>query len=212
MSALATLQQQINRLSAGRVHKSIHAARPVEVLPKPDLSTELLSFRPLALGDRPVFIDAFERSLAQIEPWIPMEPSAEAFFESLVTKGVEGDAQQTAWRRAAFLNDGRFLGMFNLIKIERGLSWSAEANWWVDSRLSGLGLGTHAIRAMVDHALSDIPIGFGLHALRANISPENQASMRVAEKLGFKATGEREPLEINGRLVDHTVFTVDAIA
>jgi len=209
MTAFSTLQQQISRLSGGRLRKTIHTTRPVEVLPNPDLSTELMSFRPLVRSDRAVFLDVFERSRRAIEPWIPIEQSGEQFFESLILKGVEGDEQNSAWRRAAFLNDGRLLGMFNLIKIERGLCWSAEANWWIDSALTGLGLGTHAIRAMVDHALDDIPVGFGLHTLRADICPDNHASIRVAEKLGFHATGEREPLEINGRLVDHEVLVAD---
>lgn len=206
MSAFTTLQQQIQRLSGARVHKPIQARRAIEVLPKPDLSTELMSFRPLALSDRTRFLDAIASSRAQLESWIPMLDDDDAYFESLVDKGVLGDQHGGSWRRAAFLNDGQLVGMFNLIKIERGLSWSAEANWWVDSRLCGQGLGTHAVRAIVDHALSDIPIGLGLHTLRVNIAPENHASMRIAHKLGFQQSAQREPLEINGRIVEHTVL------
>lgn len=206
MSAFTTLQQQISRLSGARVQKPIHARRAIEVLPKPDLSTELMSFRPLALGDRERFLEALERTRSSLRPWIPLLEDDEAYFQSLVSKGVVGDQQKNAWRRAAFLNDGQFVGMFNLIKIERGLSWSAEGNWWVDAQLAGKGLGTHAVRAMVDHALSDVPIGFGLHALRVNISPQNLASMRIAQKLDFRSTGASEQLEVNGRFVEHAVL------
>ncbi len=214
MSALRTLTQQISRLSGPKPGTPVQSPRPVEVLPRPDLATELMVFRPLSIGDRAAYLEAFTRSQEALAPWIPLAEqgqSDDAYFEGMVRKGVEGDEKRTAWRRAAFLNDGQFLGMFNLIKIDRGLSWTAEANWWVDSMYAGLGLGSHACRAMVDHALADIPVGLGLHTLRGNISAENEPSMRLARRLGFTCSGERDQLEINGKIVEHEVLTVDSI-
>ncbi len=213
MSALNTLHQQNARLSGAHGRPITPAARRVEVLPNPDLTTELMVFRPLGLGDRLVFLDALRRSKAALVPWIPLgmpEESDESYFESMVMRSARGDADQSAWRRAAFLNDGRFVGMFNIIKIERGLSWSAEANWWVDQSLGGRGLGTHACRAMVDYALADVPVGLGLHTLRANIGRANGVSMRLAQKIGFVCSGQREQLEINNAIVDHEVLVCSA--
>jgi RimJ/RimL family protein N-acetyltransferase len=214
MSALRTLHQQISRLSAVRAKSGLHMPRPIEILPRPSLSTELMSFRPLLMGDRNIFLDALNRSREALNPWIPLASGGntdEQYFESLVMKGAASDSNRTAWRRAGFLNDGQFLGMFNIIKIERGLSWSAEANWWVDSALSGNGHGSHAVQAMVDHALADVPIGLGLHQVRGHINNGNRASMRIAEKLGFVQTGLQDRLEVNGKLVEHETLVCNSI-
>jgi len=131
-----------------------------------------------------------------------------------MTKARVQNIEGTAWRRGAFLDDsqehgelaGRFVGIFNLIKIERGLEWTCEANWWVDDQLAGQGLASEAVQGMLDYAHADHPNGLGLHRVRAMICADNPASVRIAQKCGFIKTGTHDLLEINKALVTHDEF------
>jgi ribosomal-protein-alanine N-acetyltransferase len=57
----------------------------------------------------------------------------------------------------------------------------------------------------VDHCFGVI----GLHRLEASIRPENHASRRVVEKLGFREEGIRvRQLHINGAWRDHICYAL----
>lgn len=183
---------------------------PVQVEPAQALTTESLALRPLGYSDESVFIEALNRSRLPLRRWIPLEKAGESsadYFHCQIQKAVQGDKAQTACRRAIFLNGSTFVGMVNIIKIDRGMEWIAEANWWIDSAHAGKGLGTQALQAMMDHALADMPIGLGLHKVRAMICLDNPGSVRLAEKLGFKNTGKTDLLEVNNALIMHHEFT-----
>lgn len=188
---------------------SVRARRPVEVLPPVERSTERLLFRPLAMSDRAQVLDAVRCSRETLEGRVPLnrdgEPDA-AMFERWAFRAAGDDRERTGWRRAAFLETGVFVGVFNLIKIERGLEWSCEATWWVDRRFTGRGYATEGAAALLAHALDDLPVGLGLSRVRAMIQPTNAASLRVAEKIGLSPTGERETLPVGGSERAHLVF------
>lgn len=196
-----------------RVHTAtINTSRrsPVEVESNRGLRIDSLVLRPLGYADESIFVEALERSREPMRRWIPLESKVEStsdYFHHQVQKAIEGDKTNTACRRAIFLEDNTFVGMVNIIKIERGMEWTAEANWWIDSAHAGKGLGTKALETLLDHAFADMPIGLGLHQVRAMICLDNPASVRVAEKLGFKNSGTTDLLEINKALVMHHEFT-----
>jgi len=183
--------------------------RPIEVLPKADLTTQRLVFRLLTRSDKSAFIEAINHDRSNLRRWIPLTHEHESdahFFRRTMTKARVQDLSGIAWRRGAFLEDGQFVGMFNLIKVERGLEWSGEANWWVDAKLAGNGYASEAVQGMIDHALAEHPIGLGLHRLRAQICADNPASIRIAQRCGFAKNGRRDLLEINKALVSHDEY------
>jgi ribosomal-protein-alanine N-acetyltransferase len=62
-----------------------------------------------------------------------------------------------------------------------------------------------ALAAACDHAF----IALGLHRVEVNIRPENSASLRVVEKLGFRDEGMRlRYLHIAGEWRDHRSFAL----
>ena len=62
-----------------------------------------------------------------------------------------------------------------------------------------------AVAMMVDHCL----FGLGMHRLEVNIRPENVASLRVVEKLGFRPEGvRRRYLHIDGAWRDHATSAI----
>jgi len=198
-----------NLRKESRVLTRVINRRAVEVMPKPDLTTQRLVFRQLMPNDEPAFIEAFKRSRPALRRWFPVNKHSESdhhLFERTMTKArMELIAGET-WRKAAFLEDGRFVGVFNLIHIERGLEWSCEANWWVDSLFAGQGFGTEAVQGIIEYALADHPIGLGLHSVRAQICADNLASVRLAQKCGFVKNGQRHLLEINKALINHDEY------
>ena len=49
----------------------------------------------------------------------------------------------------------------------------------------------------------------GLHRVEINVRPENSASLRVVDKLGFRAEGLRENyLHIDGEWRDHLTYAL----
>jgi [ribosomal protein S5]-alanine N-acetyltransferase len=66
---------------------------------------------------------------------------------------------------------------------------------------------TAAVALVVDHCFSRV----GLHRVEATVRPENTASLRVLEKLGFREEGLfRRYLDVDGAWRDHACFALTA--
>ena len=98
------------------------------------------------------------------------------------------------WRIEARGDDGAFLGLGALLRMPAGPSaiGAADADVEVAYRLVrtawGRGVATEAVGALVAHGLSTL----GLPRLVAVTYPENRASQRVLDKLGFEHRGLTE--------------------
>lgn len=183
--------------------------RPVEILPPVEVTTERLHFRPLAMADHPQVLAALRHSRETLEGRIPLNrpgESDEALFVRWLETAAETDNNRTAWRRAAFLENGHLVGLFNLIKIEHGLERGCEANWWVDRRFCGRGYATEGVEALIAFALADLPVGLGLTRVRAMIQPTNHASLRIAAKVGLRDTGVTDLVPVDSAQRPHRVF------
>jgi RimJ/RimL family protein N-acetyltransferase len=183
--------------------------RPIEVLPPVELSTDRLLFRPLSLADRRRVLDAVRHSRESLLGRIPLNRSGEtdeAMFHRWVETGTEADSNRTAWRRAAFLESGVFVGIFNLIKLDFGLEWCCEAHWWIDRRFTGRGYASEGAQAIMVFATADRPVGLGMTAVRAMIQPNNHASIRVAERAGMRPTGRTELLPVGQTDRPHLIY------
>jgi RimJ/RimL family protein N-acetyltransferase len=81
----------------------------------------------------------------------------------------------------------------------------AELGYWIARPLWGLGYGSEAARALVDHGFGET----GLHRMVASYHLGNEASRRILEKLGF--TGARATQGFSraqGRTVDLMALTL----
>ena len=82
---------------------------------------------------------------------------------------------------------------------------SATLGYWVDQDRAGRGIVPTAVAMATDHCFRQL----GLHRMEINIRPENVASLRVVEKLGFRDEGLRPRyLHINGQWADHRSFAL----
>ena len=99
----------------------------------------------------------------------------------------------------------RLVGQLTLGNIVRRAFCSAYAGYWVDSAVAGRGVIPTALALAVDHAFGR----GGLHRIEVNIRPENVASRRVVEKLGFREEAYHPRyLHIDGAWRDHIGYAL----
>ena len=85
--------------------------------------------------------------------------------------------------------DGEFAGQLNVANISGGALASSTLGYWIARRFAGRGATTTAVALVTDHLM----LGMGLHRVEVCIRPENVASLRVVEKLGFRYERRRHP-------------------
>jgi ribosomal-protein-alanine N-acetyltransferase len=154
-----------------------------------------------------------ELSRPLYDSWSPrmmMAMSNEELFEKSTRFADEEERLGTRVRRAAFERaTGRLVAMVSLNEIVRGPFQNAYVGWRTSADALGLGYAPEAVRALIALALTDPPLGLGLHRVQANIMPTNAASLRVAEKLGLRREGlALRYLEINGVYADHVMYAM----
>ena len=144
-------------------------------------------------------------------PWTPApDPSldeTDRFLREL-NRGVLLARAGTHLRLGAFDGEERLVGLFALNEIVRGVFLSAYASWQVAADRMGRGLGTEGVRTLLEIAFDEAD-GLGLHRVQANVMPTNVASLRVAEKAGFRREGlAKRYLKIAGAWEDHVLLAV----
>jgi len=166
--------------------------------------------RPLRASDRAEYLRVLSLSREHLGRWMNLyrdsETDVELFERQLMMCRV-GDERGVAWRRVGMMEDGRLAGFFNLNSITRGMTFEADANWWVAADVKGVGLGTEGVLAMLDHALADAPVGLGLHRVQAAIAPENTPSTRLAHRVGMKFQYSTQVnVKIGGKWEEHNLW------
>lgn len=156
---------------------------------------------PVVLTDGPVTLRPYRRNDAEawsavrraneawLAPWepSPLGPWAEvnspaayrSFYREQRRSAREGHAMPFA---IVLRDENRYVGHIILGNITRRAFGSAYVGYWVDSAVAGRGIMPTALALVVDHAFGPA----GLHRVEVNIRPENRASRRVVEKLGFR--------------------------
>jgi ribosomal-protein-alanine N-acetyltransferase len=105
----------------------------------------------------------------------------------------------------AMTHGGRFVGQLTLGNIVWGSLREGYIGYWIDGSVAGRGITPTAVAMMTDYALGEA----GLHRIEISIRPENHASIRVVEKLGFLFEGVRPRfLHIDGDWRDHNIYVM----
>jgi ribosomal-protein-alanine N-acetyltransferase len=98
-------------------------------------------------------------------------------------------------------------GQLTVSGIVGGSASLGSIGYWVDQRWAGRGVVPTAVAMAVDHCFDVL----GLHRIEIAIRPENAKSLRVVEKLGFRAEGVRPRfLHIDHDWRDHLIFALHA--
>jgi len=170
-----------------------------------------VQIRPLRLRDGASWVEARVRNVDWLREWeatppgSPAEvPTSAATFVTM-TRRLRREARQGRGLPFAVLYDGTFVGQLNVSTVVRGSLHSASLGYWIDQRVAGRGIMPTAVALAGDHCFWTV----GLHRIEVNIRPENAASRRVVEKLGFREEGVRlRFLHIAGDWRDHISYAL----
>ena len=166
-----------------------------------------MTIRLLIAEDRAEFVRVHEVSRAAFSRYMPLPPegkTAEQLFDDRIRNAIAGVENDSEYRLVGLHDDGRIVGFFNLFQVARLSFQNAIAGWSVSSEFVGNGYATEGVGALLDFAFAPQPVGLGLHRVQANIIPTNPASLRVAEKNGFRKEGlALRYLCIAGQWQDH---------
>jgi [ribosomal protein S5]-alanine N-acetyltransferase len=143
---------------------------------------------------------------AWLRPWEATSPDGPVSFDMRL--GVRRLLQQHRdGSGVPFVmeHDGRVAGQLNVWGIARGSLASATIGYWVSERFAGKGITPTSVALATDVCFTEL----GLHRMEICIRPENAASLRVVEKLGFRYEGlRRRYIHINGDWRDHYAFAL----
>jgi ribosomal-protein-alanine N-acetyltransferase len=102
---------------------------------------------------------------------------------------------------------GGLVGQLNVSSITYGSLSSASIGYWVSQEVAGRGVTPAAVALATDYCFTTLR----LHRMEICIRPENQPSLRVVEKLGFRYEGlRRRFIHIDGDWRDHFSFALVA--
>ena len=125
---------------------------------------------------------------------------------SFIKDSTQAWKEDRAWDYSVRMKDdpGTHVGNISMWSVSK-LGKIAEIGYWVRTDRTSRGVCTEAVGRLLEEAFTDM----GFHKVVLRIAVGNDASDRVAEKLGFTKEGTlREELLIRGNWVDHTLWSL----
>lgn len=171
-----------------------------------------VALRPVRLRDAGPWQRIRTRDRDYLERWEPSAPGSWQERHSGLSWPAQWGGLRALARRGSCLPfaitvDGEFAGQLTIGNVVRAALQSAWIGYWVDSRLASRGVATAAVALAVDHVFAQA----GLHRLEATVRPDNAASLRVLNKLGFRKEGVFERyLIVDGGWRDHLCYAITA--
>ncbi len=172
-----------------------------------------LSLRPIKYRDKAEWTRVRARNAAWLQPWEASNPVGQGELPTYTGMVSVLNRQAREASALPFIITERIpgrskpaiVGQLTVSSIMWGSAMSATLGYWVDQDRAGRGIAPTAVAMATDHCFGRL----GLHRMEINIRPENTASLRVVEKLGFRDEGLRPNyLHINGRWADHRSFAL----
>ena len=168
-----------------------------------------VALRPISRRDRAPWTSVRALNRDWLLPWEatpPRDMGAPMTFAAMV-RNLRSQARKGQLLPFVLTLDDALVGQLTVGGITYGSLGSAHVGYWIDSRVAGRGIMPTAVALAVDHCFQVLH----LHRIEVNIRPENAASLRVVEKLGFRDEGLRERyLHIAGEWRDHRTFALTA--
>jgi RimJ/RimL family protein N-acetyltransferase len=158
-----------------------------------------LELRPWREADVPALVNACNDP--EIPRWIPVIP--QPYTEADALAFVRGELSTAPEHSFAITQGGEVVGAIGLtVNQSRG----ASIGYWCAAGARNRGLVTRALRLIVRWGLEDLELA----RLALITDPDNIASQRVAEKVGFRREGvlRSHLLHPDGRLRDSVMFSL----
>ena len=193
------------------------------ILAEPDLLDSPVALQPLRFSNAGVWHEMRDVNSSWLSSWDATSP--EASLTQSRTRRYSSLARQTPiWSYVSISRDlwecrrgvafrwgvrygEKLVGQVSVWHVTWGPTRMGEVAYWIDEKFAGRGITPTALAMVVDHCL----LVMGLHRLVASIRPENAASRRVVDKLGFRNEGLHvREVYINGAWRDHICYAITA--
>jgi ribosomal-protein-alanine N-acetyltransferase len=141
-----------------------------------------------------------------LRPWEATNPMGPNSFDiKAMVRGLIRQLDNQSGLPCVVEFEGEIVGQLNVANILYGSVSSAVIGYWVVPEVAGKGVTPTSVALITDYLFNVV----GLHRAEIAIRPENIASLRVVEKLGFRYEGLKERyIHINGAWRDHYVFAL----
>ena len=141
-------------------------------------------------------VAAVRRSAALHHPWVS-PPETPALYRAYLQRIRK---RQHFGFLARHVDDNSVVAIVNINNVVLGAMRSGHLGYYVFSGHERQGLMTETLAGLLQFAFGPM----GLHRLEANIQPANTASIRLAERCGFRREGySPHYLQIDGAWKDH---------
>jgi phosphinothricin acetyltransferase len=140
-----------------------------------------IRFRSLEASDWPRVREIYEEGIA----------TGHATFETEAPPWEDWNANHVSTCRLVAEMEGRIVGWAALWPASDRCVYGgvAEVSVYVASEAQGAGLGSRLLQELVTESERE-----GFWTLQAGVFPENESSVRIHEKCGFRVVGHRERL------------------
>ncbi len=174
------------------------------------LSAGPIGLRPLTTRDAHRWAQLRRENHEWLVEWEATQPpeaggrsaTYRSMTRDLIRQGKEGRALPFV-----LTYDDKMVGQLTVTGITWGSARWAQVGYWIDKGYAGRGIMPVAVALACDHCFRSLR----LHRIEIAIRPENTASLRVVEKLGFPLIGTAPRyLHINGEWRDHMIFALTA--
>ena len=178
------------------------------------LHGEQIELRPPRFSDRKQWDQVRRENREWLAPWeatLPETPAGAPASEFItkrpsfysMVRALHREAR--AGRSYSFMvwQGKNLIGQITMGGVIHGALRGAHIGYWIDKNYAGRGHTTDAVNTLTRFAFEVL----ALHRIEINIRPENAASIRVAEKAGYRFESDRpEFLHIAGAWRDHKSF------
>ncbi len=169
-----------------------------------------IELAPIRTGDGRDWARLRRDNAQWLGPWEATLPSGRAEAPPnfrRMARGMRADARAGRTIPWMIRYQGDLVGQLTVFGISYGALRSGSAGYWVARSHAGRGIVPAALAMATDFCWDKV----GLHRMEVNIRPENEASRRVVEKLGFRCEGTRlRYLHIDGQWRDHLSYALTA--
>ncbi len=145
-------------------------------------------------------------SIKEIDKHSDFDPASNEAFFSLYFSARKSNKLGSGLT-LAMRTKGKQIGLITAANMVYGAARSCQIGYWIDQRFAGRGYTPRAVALLIDYLLLERDF----HRVEIAIRPENQASLRVVQKLELRSEGRRPRyLHIAGDWRDHEIFAIDS--
>ena len=173
------------------------------------LENEEIFLRPLRVRDRKTWNRVRAENRDWLSPWEATIPTISedsykelpSYFE--MVKILNHEARSGRSFSFAIWHGKNLIGQISLGGVIYGAMRGGHIGYWIDKAYANRGYTTQAVIAISNFGFESLK----LHRLEINIRPENEPSIRVAQKAGYLFEGLRPRyLHIDGNWRDHHCY------